>query len=183
MSKLRDLSGKLKLCLLTTVCWTAMAGLVLAQEEKKEEEGAPQPYLLPYVLVLLSIGLGMMVICRPSRRDDGIKKAALPGAITAEQLQGSKKKKAAPQTGPRRTKEVSPDAKNALTLAIVGAVLPVLGLLLGPFAVVKGLNARKTIKKNPRLTGDNFAVAGMIVGGVAILIGLIWLIILVSVLL
>lgn len=183
MSKLRDVRGKLKLCVLTTVCWTVMAGLVLAQEEKKEESAAPQPYLLPYVLVLLSIGLGMMVICRPSRRDDGIKKEALPGTISVDQLHGGKKKTAAAQAGPRRTKEVSPDAKNALTLAIVGAVLPVLGLLLGPFAVLKASNARKTIKKNPRLTGDNLAVAGMIVGGVAILIGVIWLVILVSVLL
>ncbi len=181
MSKLCDLCGKLKLGLLTALCWTALAGLVLAQEEKKEDAGAPQPYLLPYVLVLLSVGLGMMIICRPSYREDRTKKEALPGSITAEQLHG-KQKKAMPSQGPRRTKQVSPEAKSALTLAIVGAVLPVLGLLLGPFAFYKASQARQAIKRNPRLTGDNFAVAGMIVGGVAVLTGLVWLIILGSLL-
>jgi uncharacterized protein YneF (UPF0154 family) len=164
MHKVRIAQRQLTLWVLTVLCWTAMTSLALAAEDKKDEEGAPVPYLMPYVVVIGGIGLGMLLICRPSGREDRTKKEALPGSLTAEQLKGSQKKKG-PQGPQRRGKEVSPDARNALTLSIIAAVLPLIGgLLLGPFALWKAAQARKSIKQNPRLTGDNLALAGMIVG-------------------
>jgi len=179
MSKLRDFRGQLLVWLLTALCWTALAGLAMAQNQsdKDKEEGAPTPYLLPYVLVGAGIGLGLLVLFRPTNRTDGIKHATMPGTLTAAQLKSHKK---APQTAAKRGKELSPDAKTALILSIVGAVVPVVGLLIGPLAIWKAAGARKTIKQNPRLTGDSYAVTGMVIGGVAILLSLIWLIILVK---
>lgn len=180
MSKLRDFRGQLLVWLLTALCWTALTGLAVAQSQsdKDKEAAAPTPYLLPYVLVGAGIGLGLLVLFRPTNRTDGIKHETLPGTLTAAQLKGHTKK--APQAAAKRGKELSPDAKNALIVSIVGAVVPVVGLLVGPLAIWKAAGARKTIKQNPRLTGDSYAVAGMVVGGVAILIGLIWLVTLVK---
>jgi hypothetical protein len=177
MSKLRDLRGQLTVWVLTALCWTAMAGVALAQDDKDKDPSAPTPYLLPYVLVGAGVGLGLLVLFRPTNRSDGIKRETLPGTLSAAQLKSHKK---APQAAAKRGKEVSPDAKNALILSIVGAVVPVVGLLIGPLALWKAAGARKAIKQNPRLTGDNLAVAGMVVGGVAILIGVVWLVIFVS---
>lgn len=158
--------------------WAALANGAWGQE-KKEEAARPAPFLVPYALVILSIGLGMMVLCRSSRRQDRAKSEALPAGLTPEQLRAGTKPKA--PAGPvRRGKEMSEEAKSALTVAIVGVVLPVLGLLLGAFALWKSLQAKKHIKENPRLTGENVAMAGMIVGGVAIAVGLIWLIVLIA---
>ncbi|HBO43297.1 MAG TPA: hypothetical protein DD670_05070 [Planctomycetaceae bacterium] len=40
-----------------------------AAQAKEESRGAG-PWVLPYALVILCIGLGMMVLCRTSRRSD-----------------------------------------------------------------------------------------------------------------
>ena len=61
-------------------------------------------------------------------------------------------------------------------MAILGAVVPVAGLGLGPFAIWKALQARKLIQQNAHLTGDRIAVAGLATGIGAAVVGLIWLI-------
>lgn len=45
--------------------------LALAQEAGKDEKSAgPTLWAIPYILVVLAIGLGIMVLCSPVRRDD-----------------------------------------------------------------------------------------------------------------
>jgi len=159
--------------------WTALAGVATAQVDKKEEKAKPAPYLLSYTLVILGVGLGMMVICRSSRRKDRAKSEVMAAGLTPEQLKASAAKSKAPAGPVRRGKEMSEDAKSALTLAIAAAVLPVLGLLLGPFALWKAMQAKKKIQSDARLTGEGIALAGMVVGGIAIGVGLLWVIILI----
>ncbi len=53
--------------------WCLCQGVVLAQEavgEESESGGGASMYVVPYVVVILGIGLGLFVICRPSRRRD-----------------------------------------------------------------------------------------------------------------
>jgi hypothetical protein len=50
------------------------SGIVLAQAPAQEGEKAPSAggsiYVLPYIVVLLCVGLGIFVVCTPTRRRD-----------------------------------------------------------------------------------------------------------------
>ncbi len=54
--------------------WCAMAAPVLAKPKKGAEEASgptgPSAWVLPYALVLFSVGLGMMMILRSARRSE-----------------------------------------------------------------------------------------------------------------
>jgi len=55
---------------------TAMSGDAWAQKKAKKNAGVPeagpeeQSYVLPYFLVVLTAGLGLLVVLRPSRRQE-----------------------------------------------------------------------------------------------------------------
>ena len=69
MTRLRLFVKKIKLAALTVLCWLAVYAPVLAQakpEEKAKGKGAS--WLLSYALVLMCVALGMLVVCRSSRR-------------------------------------------------------------------------------------------------------------------
>ena len=52
-------------CLIVqTPVWAQQAG------QAKEESSGAGPWVLPYTLVILCIGLGMLVLCRTARRSD-----------------------------------------------------------------------------------------------------------------
>jgi hypothetical protein len=53
--------------------WLVLCGVALAQGPKKEESADTGSYVVSYFLVLLAIGLGLLVICRPAGRRDRAK--------------------------------------------------------------------------------------------------------------
>lgn len=136
-------------------------------------------WVMMYALVLLGVGLGMMVVVRTARRQDRAKVDGGMASMTPDEVQAAM---AASRPGAkaqvRRGPEVAPEAKAALNMAIAGAIIPVVGLGLGPFAAWKAIQARKLIKETAHLTGDGVAVAALSVGIAGGVIGLIWLIVL-----
>jgi SNF family Na+-dependent transporter len=60
--------GKLAFC--TMACWLAVQGMALAQGLPKKEDNGGGSYVLPYFLLILGVGLGMLLVCRASHRRD-----------------------------------------------------------------------------------------------------------------
>jgi hypothetical protein len=59
----------LAVALVTLGAWSVLAGAAWAASKKKAVEAAPEKsYVIPYFLVLLSMGLGIMILCRPGKR-------------------------------------------------------------------------------------------------------------------
>lgn len=60
---------RLNVALVTLGAWSVLAGSAWAATKKKAVEAPPEKsYVLPYFLVLLSMGLGIMILCRPGKR-------------------------------------------------------------------------------------------------------------------
>ena len=66
------------------------------------------------------------------------------------------------------------EAGEALTLAFVG--LFCFGFIVGPLAISKALKARKLIELNPRLSGWGKANAAVVVGTIALVASVLFLI-------
>jgi hypothetical protein len=60
--------GRLALCTMTG--WLAVHGTALAEQAAKTKEGEGGSYVLPYALVILGVGLGLLLVCRSSHRRD-----------------------------------------------------------------------------------------------------------------
>ena len=85
MRKLRTFCRTAWFAAQVAVIWLAMYSDVLAKGTKKEVEKAEHtPWVMPYILVLLAIGLGMLVVCRTSRRSDRAKPEKYESLNTAE---------------------------------------------------------------------------------------------------
>lgn len=133
----------------------------------KKEEDKPPPYVLPYFVVILSLGAGMRLVCRSSRRRSLKRAAWLPSGATEKQR--------AAEGGPApRTKQFCEEAKTGLNMAIAG-IIPFVGIL----GLLKSIQARKMISQNPRLTGEGQALAGIIIGAATVVA---WVIVIVIVL-
>lgn len=65
-------------------------------------------------------------------------------------------------------KKTAPEAKEALRLAIIGMFC--FGVVLGPIAIVKGANAKRTIAMDPRLGGEGIATAAQVLGAIELLL-------------
>lgn len=59
-----------KLAFFTMAGWLAVHGTVLAEPPQKKAESEGGSYVLPYALVILGVGLGLLFVCRSSRRRD-----------------------------------------------------------------------------------------------------------------
>jgi hypothetical protein len=59
-----------KLVFFTLAGWIAVHGTALAQGLPKKEDNGGGSYVLPYFLVILGVGLGMVMVCRASNRRD-----------------------------------------------------------------------------------------------------------------
>ncbi|MBN1588180.1 MAG: hypothetical protein JW888_01560 [Pirellulales bacterium] len=73
MNVLKTVFRKLWLLTLVLGWWLTLDGLAWAKPAKKavvEESSNAGGWVFPYFLVVLSIGLGMLVVCRTSRRSD-----------------------------------------------------------------------------------------------------------------
>jgi hypothetical protein len=75
MNRFLNLARRFRFAAYAAACWLAVGALALAQAggagEKTEAE-AP-PYVVPYALVILCIGLGLAVVLNSSKRRDRAK--------------------------------------------------------------------------------------------------------------
>ncbi|MBN2021759.1 MAG: hypothetical protein JW809_03110 [Pirellulales bacterium] len=80
MNRLGVWLGKARLLMVALACWLSWAAPAWAAKtnEAPKDTGSTQvtPWVLPYALVILGIALGMLVVCRSSRRSDRAKPKA-----------------------------------------------------------------------------------------------------------
>ena len=71
MKRLRSVGRNCRLVLSMAAGWLALSGTALAQFPQKQQ-APPESgsYVLSYFLVLLSVGLALVVVCRSSHRRD-----------------------------------------------------------------------------------------------------------------
>jgi hypothetical protein len=50
--------------------WSLGSPAIAAAKKKVVEEAETKSYTVPYLIVIMLIGVGLMAICRPSRRAD-----------------------------------------------------------------------------------------------------------------
>ena len=75
---------------MTAACWWILYGEALARGKKEEEPPkATGSWAMAYGLVILGVVLGMLVVCRPSRRRDRSK----PEDYTKKDLMGDDEEK------------------------------------------------------------------------------------------
>lgn len=75
MNRLLDFARRFRFAAYAAACWLAAGATALAQAggaEQKTEE-APPAYVVPYALVILSIGLGLAVVLNSSKRRERAK--------------------------------------------------------------------------------------------------------------
>jgi hypothetical protein len=85
MSRFRTLVRSLFCLVSVWAAWLAVAVQAWAQQTGGgggEDRGA-KPWVLPYALVLLGVGLGMLLICRPSKRRERAKPEQYEGQDAA----------------------------------------------------------------------------------------------------
>lgn len=68
----------------------------------------------------------------------------------------------------------SKDAKDALTMALVGIVC--FGIILEPIAIVKALKARSAIAADPNLGGKGKATAALVIASVMLVLNVLFLV-------
>jgi hypothetical protein len=62
---------------LLVACLLFTPSTVLAAKKKKQEEAAPtKSYVLPYFIVMMMVGVGLMTIARPGSRKDRLEEKA-----------------------------------------------------------------------------------------------------------
>ena len=183
MKRFRQTLRGLKLLPLILVGWAVLQGMVWAANRPNTPDTPPPEtsanWVPGYAITLLGITLGLLVTLRSSHRHDPATGGGA-GGVNPEELRAAAE--AAAKAGAKPVEwgpELCPEAKTALTMAIVGAVIPLAGLGLGPFAIWKALQARKLIQQSAHLKGDPIAVAGLATGIGTVVIGLIWLIVIV----
>ena len=67
MNRIRAIWHHILLAIVAVACWALSPGVAWAQEGT-EGSGSYTSYTLSYMLVILCIALGMLVVCRSSRR-------------------------------------------------------------------------------------------------------------------
>ena len=72
MNRVDFIWRKVKLIAMAAAMWTAVHGQVLAAPGQRpgddSTQGGGQSWVFPYFVVLMGVGLGMLVVCRSSRR-------------------------------------------------------------------------------------------------------------------
>ncbi|MDZ7616992.1 MAG: hypothetical protein U1E05_08310 [Patescibacteria group bacterium] len=58
---------------LGAICWLSMAGQAWAQQGADTSEKSASPWVVPYILVIFAVGLGLLIVCKPSRRREKAK--------------------------------------------------------------------------------------------------------------
>ncbi len=165
------------LLILTLVCWTAVSGAVFAQaaeSSKKSSGSGALAYLAPWAVIVMSIGLGLLLVCRTSNRRSRAGPEQYERISFLDREDAEKAVATAKRGGLKRTLEMCKEAQTAMTMSFVGlAFVPV-----AVFGLMQGLKARKLISQDRRLTGETQALTGIVVSVLAMVL---WLIILIAV--
>lgn len=69
----RTIRPRLTLLALTAAIWLASFGMAWAQEEAENKASGGAAYVAPYALAILCVGIGIAIVCNPSRRRDRAK--------------------------------------------------------------------------------------------------------------
>ena len=107
----------------------------------------------PYCAKIIREGVARCVYCRQS-----IRTAGGPGA----RGRGARGRGAGP----------APGASAALVMGIVSLVF--CGIIFGPLAIAKANEAKRAIARNPDLTGEGQATAGMVCGIIGLVLSVLW---------
>lgn len=144
---------------------------LFAQEDTPDFSAldAPFPAFMAILFLPPAMGLTVIAVLRANRRERDKVKAYKPTKLAEMKDEAAPEKRARPE---RRGPEVSPEAKAALNISIIGIFL--FGLP-GLFGMLKGMAAKKQIAKDRRLTGEGTATAAILVGILAMLLWLIGL--------
>ncbi len=67
----RTLTARATTGLLAAACWLGSAAEAWAQGDGAGSGASP--WVMPYALVILGVGLGLLVVCKPSRRREKAK--------------------------------------------------------------------------------------------------------------
>jgi hypothetical protein len=73
MNRLVDVARKLRILAYAGVCWLGAAAAAWAQGPGQEKPAEAPPYVVPYAVVLLCIGLGVAVVLNSSKRRERAK--------------------------------------------------------------------------------------------------------------
>lgn len=74
MSYLQGLGHRAGTLLLAAVYWLSQGTYAWAQESSPTVGGrGASPWVLPYALVILGVGLGLLILCKPSKRREKAK--------------------------------------------------------------------------------------------------------------
>ena len=63
-------SARLPMVVTTLCVWSVLVGSAWAAKKKAVEAPPEKSYVQPYFLVVLLMGLGIMILCRPGKRAD-----------------------------------------------------------------------------------------------------------------
>ncbi|MBI3839135.1 MAG: hypothetical protein HY288_14540 [Planctomycetia bacterium] len=63
-------AGRIAWVVLAIYFWSLGSPAIAAAKKKVAEEVETKSYTMPYLIVIMLIGVGLMAICRPSRRAD-----------------------------------------------------------------------------------------------------------------
>lgn len=139
-----------------------------------EDEGSEEPeWVLSYALIMLTTMLAIFLIVRSSRRSERATEEKYEVKGIGDLL---KKAKPAKKRGKQRGKvQDHPEANSALMISIIGFLFTGFPCIL---SLIKGLKVRKQIQSDPRVTGEEKALAAIIVSCIGIVL---WLIIYVMV--
>jgi apolipoprotein N-acyltransferase len=73
MKYLQTFKRRVLPCGFVACCWLGSAAQVWAQEAERDGGRGASPWVFPYALVILAIGLGLLIICKPSGRREKAK--------------------------------------------------------------------------------------------------------------
>jgi hypothetical protein len=87
MKRNESIWRKFKVVAMAVAFWLAMYGHVFAAKKAKvveKTEGSSQSWVFPYFVVMMAVGLGMLVVCRSSRRAERAKPKQYESLNTTE---------------------------------------------------------------------------------------------------
>jgi hypothetical protein len=73
MNRLVNLARKFRLSAYAGLCWLASSAAAWAQAPGQEPAERTPPYVVPYALVILCIGLGVTIVINSAKRRDRAK--------------------------------------------------------------------------------------------------------------
>jgi hypothetical protein len=73
MNRLINLARRFRILAHSGLCWLAAGAAALAQAPGQEKPAEAPPYVVPYALVILCIGLGVTIVINSARRRDRAK--------------------------------------------------------------------------------------------------------------